>query len=689
MADWVLPEIPDEEESGKVSAAAAPSRWSMPEIPDDEEAAKPSDVEMPGKFQGYSQQFAQGLGFGWADELADVLGIQPKEKFRAQEKMFQKENPWTSGAAQIAGGIAPALIPMTRGAAAERLLGTTGSPGLVRGMAIPAGVGGVYGALSGAGEAESIAEIPGKVMTGAALGVVGTPAMQASAKMLGGAAKSTVSALKSLFGSKAPSPGGIDLLAKAMKEEGLDPNVIAQQVADRTKATGKPVMWIDFVDANKYPKTYDLMSKGLLQGTSTDPKMKLIERGEGTTGRLVGDIAKYVHKKGEMSYEDIIKSRALRSSDWKSAFDPIKGVPVDTKEVIEVLSRPFAQDAIRLAIRNAQDRGDKRATSMLASFVSNDPQTGQFVWRKAPTLELVQTIKNLGYTPALKSVYEGKPVGTDTATILQQQRDLLNAVDKAVPEYAGIRKRFADSADIDNARELGANLQRTLTKGVEGVGGDIKGLKSDQVIAEYKNMSKPEKGAFLQGLASSFTGSVRAKEATEGAAKYSSIVGEPTASESAKVRQLKSILGNTKRFKSFLDNLETEKTIEKTTKEFSKRRGATFEEPASRLARDVVRIGGASALGRLATAIPAVGSQVGSFVAGQSPRLMQPVAEIATLRAGETAPMLDRLTSRYLRESGGITLQDILNPYLTAATSEAIGDNFKKGGLVKYCSCKH
>ena len=668
----------------------APEKKPKFSLIEDEEQPVEQKAEGPGFIQGTAQQAAQGLTLGWADELSGALGIQPKETFRKQEEMFREEYPWWSTAAQIGGGLAPLAFPATRKMSLDKNIGRLPAfAGTARNLALPATVGGVYGAISGAGEAKTAEEILPKTLQGAALGSLMTPAMQAGAKLLGGAGRSTFEAFKSAVGSKTPGRGGVDLLAKAMKEEGLDPNVIRQQIEERTAATGKPVMWLDMVDPNKYPKTYDLMSKGLIEGTSTAPKMKVIERGEGTVPRLIDDVQKHVHKRGEMSYDDLMKSRVARSNEWKTAFEPIKGVPVDSKEVMEVLSRPFAMEAIGTAIRTAKDRGDKNASSMLANFLSNDPQTGQFVWRKAPTLELIQTIKNLGYTPALKAVYEGKPVGTDTATILQQQKDLLRAVDAAVPEYAGIRKRFADSADIDNARELGANLQRVLNRGVEGVGGDIKGLKSDQVIAEFKGMGKAEKDAFLQGLAASMTGNVRAKAASEGAAKYSSIAGEPSAKDSAKIKQLQAIFGNTKRLRTFLDKLETEKTIEKTTKEFTKRKGATFDEPASRAARDIVRIGGAAMLGRLASAIPGIGSQVGSFVAGQSPRLMQPVGEIAAQRAGEAAPLLGRLGSQYGRETGQMTTADIFNPYLTATIGENVGDNFKKGGLARYCSCQH
>lgn len=675
-------ELIDDEDTAPEQKAKA--KYSLVEEDDQQ------PVEMPGTAQGLAQQAVQGLTLGWGDEAADVLGIQPKERFRTQEKMFREENPWTSTAVQIGGGLAPMLFPATRKMAFETILGRMPAfAGAARNLALPATVGGVYGAISGAGDAESFEDILPKTAQGAAIGILATPAMQLGAKLIGGAGSSIWEGAKSLVGVKTPGKGGVDLLAKAMKEEGIDPNVIRQQVEERTKATGKPVMWLDMIDPNKHPKTYDLMSKGLIEGTSAAPKMKVIERGDDTTARLVGDVQKHVHKRGEMSYDDLMKSRVARSNEWKAAFDPIKGVPVDSKEVMEVLSRPFAMEAIGTAIRTAKDRGDKNASSMLANFLSNDPQTGKFVWRKAPTLELIQTIKNLGYTPALKSVYEGKPIGTDTGTILQQQKDLLRAVDAAVPEYAGIRKRFADSADIDNARELGANLQRVLNRGVEGVGGDIKGLKSEQVIAEFKEMGKAEKDAFLQGLAASMTGNVRAKAASEGAAKYSAIVGEPSAKESAKIKQLQAIFGNTKRLRTFLDKLETEKTIEKTTKEFTKRKGATFDEPASRVARDVVRIGGAAALGRLASAIPGIGSQVGSFVAGQSPRLMQPVGEIAAQRAGEAAPMLERLGSQYGREMGQMTTADIFNPYLLSVIGENVGENFKKGGLARYCSCQH
>jgi hypothetical protein len=664
------------------------------ELLDDEPAKPAAPVEMPGYAQGLAQQAAQGLGFGWADEAADVLGIQPKETFRTQEKMFRKENPWAAGVANLAGGIAPAIFPLTRSASlSHRVAQMPRAAGVMRNVGYPVGIGGAYGALTGAGEGETFDERVQNAWQQGLMGAALTPVGQLVGHSLKGIYKSGKEALKGFLGSKSPGVGGVDLLAKSMKEEGLDPNVIARQVEEQTKATGKPVMWIDFVDANKYPKTYDLMSKGLLQGTSTDPKMKLIERAEGTPERLIADIKRRISPTGEVSdlKKNIRAEKLARKGTWESAFDPIKGVPVDTPEVMEVLNRPFAQKAIKLAIETAQETGDKNAKSMFANFVANDPQTGQFVWRKAPTLELIQTIKNLGYTPALADAYAGKDMGTAARNIAQQQRDLLAAVDAAVPDYKGIRSNWADASSILAAREKGAKLQRALNLPGMKEGEKIKGVQSEDIIEDFNAMSPPEKKAFKEGLASWLIGKVRTGAEKETGMKYTSLVGEPGATESSRLRQLQEIMGDNDRFKNFLDRIKAEKAIEKTGQEFARRRGASADEPASKIARDVVRIGGASVLGRMATAIPAIGSQVGSFVAGQSPRLMQPVAELATQTARGPAPMIDRLLSRYGRERGDLTVQDLMSPYLTAATGEAAGDalDYKQGGLARYCSCKH
>ena len=68
--------------------------------------------------------------------------------------------------------------------------------GSARHVGLPAAVGGVYGAISGAGEAESVEDILPKMGKGALLGAFMTPAFQGAAQLLGGLGRSTIEAGK-------------------------------------------------------------------------------------------------------------------------------------------------------------------------------------------------------------------------------------------------------------------------------------------------------------------------------------------------------------------------------------------------------------------------------------------------------------------------------------------------------------
>ena len=326
----------------------------------------------PEVMRGVTRGFAQGATFNLADELSALLGGDP-EKFRAEQEQFAKDYPGYSLGSELAGGLAMgAAVPASL---AARFPGAmlTGRAGKLAPYVAPIAAGTAYGAAAGFGVGETMSERLEKATLGAGLGALATPAMQTAAKIISGPFKSVAG----WFSNKAAEREGISRLAKTMQEEGLDPSVIQKQVDEMTQQTGKPVMWLDLIDPNKYPKTYDLASKGLLRGTSTEPKMRVIERGEGTTGRLIDDIRARIHGRGEKAYEDVIKSREARQQAWSSAFDPIKNQSVPGAK--DILNEPYVRDAVSDAQKMAIAKGDRNALDLFNQHFATDPKTGELV----------------------------------------------------------------------------------------------------------------------------------------------------------------------------------------------------------------------------------------------------------------------------------------------------------------------
>jgi len=102
----------------------------------------------------------QGLAMGWGDEaeawlrskVGDANYDQALKDVRNQYARYSSENPWTSGAAEFAGGVVPGVammfVPGGQAAGAQQLARSTAST-----IGRMAGAGALTGGIAGAGSA--------------------------------------------------------------------------------------------------------------------------------------------------------------------------------------------------------------------------------------------------------------------------------------------------------------------------------------------------------------------------------------------------------------------------------------------------------------------------------------------------------------------------------------------------------
>jgi hypothetical protein len=142
---------------------------------------------------------------GWNDELEAylrTLGQKPgsykteRDRIRALQDKYAEANPYTSAGLNMAGGIAPFFIP----GVGPVLAGGRGAATAARLAAAGAGV----GALTGAGEAKEVSDIPEEAATQAAI----YAALGAGVKLPGTVKKAAA------FRGKAAEKALYDLLQK-------------------------------------------------------------------------------------------------------------------------------------------------------------------------------------------------------------------------------------------------------------------------------------------------------------------------------------------------------------------------------------------------------------------------------------------------------------------------------------------
>ena len=442
---------------------------------------------------------------GWGDEaeafFRSKLGDEGYEdalkKIRQEYAQYSKESPFVSGAAEFAGGMAPAVgmmfVPGAQGAAAAQAQRTTAGT-----LARLAGLGAATGTVSGAGSAEEGGRTSGAVaggFLGAGLGL-GVPVAMRGAK----------GASQWLRDRLAPSDAAIatragEKFTGAMKESNLTPQQIEQMMArDRSMGVPSTVANVDAALSDLAEAVAQRTGRGTRKVETT-----LTQQKTGSRERAYQQVAKGL-KPGNYYDDEARMVQDLRGKAKTMYDDAYAFGDVDDPRIVEALKNPQFQ----AFFQKARGIADTEATA--AKLRGEDPSrfalpeiykpTGKFTESGAEVLELtklpdVRTLDYIkrGIDASIESGFRGQGMSTAEASALRGLRkEFVNAIDENVPAYRSARQEYAGDMEVIDAMRAGL--------------ADFGKLDSEQVVKMVAGMSKAEKEAFRTGVARGLYGKV-------------------------------------------------------------------------------------------------------------------------------------------------------------------------------------
>lgn len=460
----------------------------------------------------------QGLAMGWGDEaeawLRSKLGQGAYEqnlaKIRQEYGEYSKESPFTSGALEFAGGAAPGvaamMIPGGQPAGAAQLQRSTmGALGRM------AGLGGLTGAVSGAGAAKE-----GERLSGAGQGaVLGTAVGAAAPIVLRGAGAGLKWAADRIAPTEARIQGrAAEKLNIALRESDLQPQDIA------TKLAQDRAMRVPSVTANVSPALADL-AEAVAQRTGSGARKvekALTEQKAGARERTYSQVKRGLqpgdYYADEQKLVQDLRDRAKTLYDNAYAHGS-----VDDPRINTVLKDPefagFFNKAKEIANKEAMAaklRGEDPSKYQLQEIyqLARDPAGNTIVvGTKVPDVRTLDYMKR-GIDATIDNLYSTGRSAEATA-LRDLRKQFVNAIDENVPAYAQARGAYAGDLEVIDAMRSGL--------------ADFGKLDHEQVVKLVAGMSQAEKEAYRTGVARNLYSKVMDPSGNFNAAQR--IIGSP------------------------------------------------------------------------------------------------------------------------------------------------------------------
>lgn len=397
---------------------------------------------------------ANGVTFGWGDEMAAAAGEKPIDVTRAQATMLaaQRDHPVANIVGTAAGGIGAAAAAME--AAPAWLLGGTSIAGQT---VAGAGLGGVMGAVQGAGDAQPGQKLQGAVSGGefgAAVGLV-SPAIAAGASK---GVKSLLDYLKRTDISGIQSALGIGPDAAKIIKGHLANDDTAAAVAAMDRAGDGAMI------ADSSPQASQLLDTTVAAG---GPAQRIAR--EAVDGRAAAagqsltttmDTVLGLPQGVKASAKDIsVRTAAAR----KTAYDTAYASPIDYAapegQAIEAVMARIPNKTLNAAVQEAND-------AMKAAGIKNQQIKATIGADGSITLSEMPNVQQLDFIKrALGSVADGAKdsFGRYTSEGVRANglaSDLRDAMGKAVPQYRMAVKLGGDKIAEDKALEIGRKFMQ-------------------------------------------------------------------------------------------------------------------------------------------------------------------------------------------------------------------------------------
>jgi hypothetical protein len=504
----------------------------------------------------------QGLGMGWGDEaeawLRSKLGEGKYEdlvqKIRSEYGQYAQEHPFTSGALEFTGGVAPGVaamfVPGGQGIGAAQAARSAGALAKLASspLARSALAGTVTGGVTGAGvatEGERGTGAAGGATLGGILGA-GTPVAMRTA---GGAANWAAQRL--LPTETRVEQAALNKMTGAMNESGVSPrDIIRRMASDRSMGVPSVVANVDTGLADLAEAVAQRTGRGARKVETTLNQQKLGAR-ERAHQQLVQGLNPQDYYAQEQTMLDTLRKNANSVYEKAYAVGDVND-PIINQVLADPTFAKFFEKAKSIADKEALaakvsggDPSKFQLKQIYEPIYETDAATGSpilkgFNIKESPDVRTLDYIKR-GIDATIDSGFRGEGMSTAEANALKELRNRFrDRLDLLVPEYKAARGQYAGDMEVLDALRSGMN--------------DFSKMDHEQIIKAVSGMGAAEKDAFRTGVSRDLYGKIMNPSGNFNAAQR--LIGSPEMQA-----KLQPLFDNPDQFKLFKAALERESQL--------------------------------------------------------------------------------------------------------------------------------
>lgn len=442
-------------------------------------AASPLEMDTTTS-EAFLRGASQGFTLGWGDEATAFLNINPLEgdwggqyrreldEQRGELDLARQEHPVATMVGEVAGSVAPALVPVGAGISAAR--GVGGLAGLGLGVATGTVAGGVQGAVYGAGTATEGQRTQGAVLPGA-FGAVAGGAMPVIGPLVSAVLRPAVGAvverMSARFGGNTArgASGAERQVGEALSADAATPQAVQQLGPEGMVLDAGP-------NSRQLAETIaQVPGKG-----QTIVRGAIAQRGQGATNRVRTALDKSVGPPVNIpvAVERLMKQRAAAAAPMYQAAYAFP-INAGAQPFQKVLASPAGRSALRHAQELAANEGDDAAFQ--AARAGQPFDISQLTTREFDYIQ--RALQEQATSVVAKQPQMAAAIG-------RQREALLRELDRQNPDFAAARANYAgDSAVLDAVENGQSVFNRTVSP--------------DQLRAELQAMTPTERFAFASG----------------------------------------------------------------------------------------------------------------------------------------------------------------------------------------------
>ena len=439
-------------------------------------AVKPEDIVTTVPRAGEGMQVARAFGKGLLSNFADEAEaatrmllsgeISTDEYYRIKDQVnadynaWAKANPGAAIGAELSGGVAQMFIPGV-GIAGKAFQGASG---LGRAML----TGGVSGAISGAGEADTPSDILPSMLEQGTEGAVAGGILGKATELAGRAAIPLVARLRGQDLPSAEQRRAAEMLYRATEgaaspERGAGLSRLAQRYDVPTP--------LGMATPELAALSKVVMTRAPLRERTLATKLVKTQEPEAVSGRVQSQIERAFPGTKDFAEAEELYTQTLRQNA-NTRYDAAYAAAPEIRDprILEALNNPAIQSAYQDALRMSRDemsaaalRGEDPAKYAMKEFM--DLKFGDdgsligasFTGKTVPDLRSLDTIKR-ALDARITSMFASGQGGQ--ATALKELRNaFVKRLDEVGPaEYKAARAQFAGDMEVRDALQYGRDL---------------------------------------------------------------------------------------------------------------------------------------------------------------------------------------------------------------------------------------